>query len=186
MTGDSIQKMECPSCGHEFLAGDDSCGSCHADLTTVRYAESRLGSLHRVIIDDPLSRLDAAQPILLRKTDTVARAVALMKEQRQGSVIVVEEDGSLAGIFTERDLVRSLGPRQFPAPGSAPASLDSVRLADVMTPGPHALAPDDTIASALHSMAVGGYRHVPLVRDGRPAGFVSIRGILGYIARNAL
>jgi CBS domain-containing protein len=55
-----------------------------------------------------------------------------------------------------------------------------------MTPSPHAVAPDDTIASALHSMAVGGYRHVPVVREGRPVAFVSIRGILGYLAKNAL
>jgi len=104
--------MECPSCGHEFLPGEDACGACHADLTAVTHSESRLGTLHRAIIDDPLSRLEAPAPILLRKTDTVGRAVALMKERRHGSVVVVAEDGSLAGIFTERDLVRGLGARQ--------------------------------------------------------------------------
>src|SRR5688572_24266923 len=144
--------MECPSCGHEFLPGEDACGACHADLTAVTYSESRLGTLHRAIIDDPLSRLEAPAPILLRKTDTVGRAVELMKERRHGSVVVVAEDGGLAGIFTERDLVRGLGARQLPGPGAEALSLDDVPLGDVMTPSPQALAPDDTIASALHSM----------------------------------
>ena len=55
-----------------------------------------------------------------------------------------------------------------------------------MTPRPQALSEEDTIAQAINCMAVGGYRHLPIVRDGAPVGFVSIRGILSYIAKNAL
>jgi CBS domain-containing protein len=170
--------MECPSCGHEFLAGQDSCEQCSDDLTHVNLPQPKRGRLHELILEDPLSQLNAPRPITLDETESVARAVDLMRKQRFGSVLVTSSGGRLSGIFTERDLCRKLGERRDP--------LEWVFLRDVMTPRPQTLREDDTIAHALNCMAVGGYRHIPIVRDGAPIGFVSIRGILTYIANNAL
>jgi CBS domain-containing protein len=136
------------------------------------------GRLHEILLEDPLSRLNAPRPITLKATESVARAVELMKRHRYGSVLVLDERGELKGIFTERDLLRRVD--------KGSASLDAVELAAVMTPNPQTLREGDTIACALNRMAVGGYRHIPLLRDGKPVGFVSIRGILRYIAQNAL
>ena len=170
--------MECPSCGYEFLAGQDICEQCNVDLTHVSIPEPKRGRLHELILEDPLSQLNAPRPNSLRTTDSVARAVELMRKHRFGSVLVLGPGEGLLGIFTERDLCRKLGEGREP--------LDWVPLKDVMTPDPQTLREDDTIAHALHCMAVGGYRHIPIVRDGTPVGFVSIRGILTYIAKNAL
>lgn len=171
--------MECPSCAHEILEGQDTCVICQGDLTAVgAIPQPKRGRIHELILEDPLSQLNAPRPITLTTRDTVAQAVKLMREKRFGSVLVVDEKHALVGIFTERDLCRGLGSRRDP--------LDWTLLQDVMTPRPQALCEDDTIALALNYMAVGGYRHIPIVREGLPVGFVSIRGILSYIAKNAL
>jgi len=48
------------------------------------------------------------------------------------------------------------------------------------------LKEDDILAHAIHLMAVRGFRHIPIVRDDRPIGFVSVRGILRYVAEQVL
>lgn len=170
--------MECPSCGHEYIPGQDTCERCRVDLTVNSLPQPKRGRIHELILEDPLSQLNAPRPITLSVQDSVATAVKQMRERRFGSVLVLDRAGALSGIFTERDLCRRLGSRNDP--------LEWVLLQDVMTPRPQTLVEEDTIAHALNCMAVGGYRHIPIVRDGTPVGFVSIRGILSYIAKNAL
>ena len=55
----------------------------------------------------------------------------------------------------------------------------ATRLADVMTPNPTTIHPDRPFPEALHIMSDGGFRHVPVVEDGRPVGMVSARDALG-------
>jgi len=101
---------------------------------------------------------------------SVAEAARLMKQHNVGAILVVEDD-HLVGIFTERDgLYRVVA-----------ENLDARRtqLKDVMTPNPQTVGPDDSFARALHLMHVGGFRHVPVVDQGKPIGMVSARDALG-------
>jgi CBS domain-containing protein len=50
-----------------------------------------------------------------------------------------------------------------------------------MTADPVVLREDDSIAVAIHKMAVGGFRHIPLTREGHPTGIVSARDVFGHI-----
>lgn len=101
-------------------------------------------------------------------------AVELMAERRIGAVMVVADDGMLAGIFSERDLLN-----RVVAKGRDPRSLS---VADVMTPNPTTVAPDDTAASALDLMRKGGFRHLPVADGGKPVGMVSIRDLYAAVA----
>jgi CBS domain-containing protein len=170
--------MKCPGCDHEFIQGEDSCGHCGYDLSDLGVPGPKRGRLHELILEDPLSQLNAPVPITVKTTDAVAKVVELMKKNRHGSVLVLDLGGALAGIFTERDLLRRLG--------GGSAQIQTATVGEVMTAHPETLTEEDTIAHALNCMAVGGYRHIPLVREGAPVGFVSIRGILTYISQNAL
>lgn len=136
------------------------------------------GRLHEAILEDPVSQLNAPRPILLDSRKTVAEAVERMRRFRFGSVLVVDGDGRLSGIFTEHDLVRRFAGRE--------GEIHTVALGEVMTAGPLSVRQHDTLAYALNMMADGGYRHIPVVEDGRPVGFISIRGILAYLAQNAV
>ena len=169
--------MHCPDCDADVILGQDNCSACGADLSELRVPRPREGRLHELILEDPLSQLNAPEPICLRGDDSVGRAVDLMRKHRYGSVLVVDGDRKLRGIFTERDLLklsRDQGARR------------ELALEGVMTVRPKTLREEDTIAHALNRMAVGGYRHLPILRDGLPVAFTSIRGILTYIAMNAL
>jgi len=101
---------------------------------------------------------------------TVIAAARLMRENRVGAVMVVEE-GRLAGVFTERDaLFRVIADGR---------DVERTRLGEVMTPNPQVIHPDKPFADALHLMYEGGFRHVPVVEDGRPIGMISAQDALG-------
>ena len=51
-----------------------------------------------------------------------------------------------------------------------------------MTPDPVVLRHDDPIAVAIHKMAVGGFRHIPIIEDGRPTGVVTARDVFHHLA----
>lgn len=120
----------------------------------------------------PIRSLIAGRTILTAAPDTtVAEAANLMRKRSVGAVMVVAEDGSLAGIFTERDaLFRVIAEGRDP---------HTTRLAAVMTRDPRTIAPDRPFAHALLMMHDGGFRHVPVVEHGRPVGMVSARDALG-------
>jgi len=101
---------------------------------------------------------------------TVAEAARLMREREVGAVMVLEE-GKLVGVFTERDaLFRVVAESR---------DVQTTRLSDVMTRDPRTVSPDMAFSDALHIMHEGGFRHVPVVRDGRPVGMISCRDALG-------
>lgn len=100
---------------------------------------------------------------------SVLEAATLMASHAVGAVLVVADE-RLVGIFTERDAVC-----RVMAPGRDPAA---TTLAEVMTPEPKTVAPDETFGYALLLMHDNGFRHAPVVEDGRPVGVVSARHAL--------
>ena len=116
------------------------------------------------------SIIEDQKPVTANAEITVAAAARLMKERHVGAILVLKE-GKLAGIFTERDAVF-----RVIAEGRDPAS---TRIAEVMTANPRTITPDRPFGHALHLMYEGGFRHVPVVDNGRPLGVVSSRDALG-------
>ncbi len=105
-----------------------------------------------------------------KRTQTVRAAAQIMAMQHIGALLVVDEN-NLVGIFTERDaLFRVI------AEGLDP---NKTRVDDVMTRDPQTITADKPLGHALHMMYEGGFRHVPVVRDGHPIGIVSTRDALG-------
>jgi len=107
-------------------------------------------------------------------SDPVWKVVSLMKTTGRGAVLV-EERGTLVGIFTERDVVTRID--HFDPLGS------HVVVRDVMTPHPTVTRPPDSLAEALRLLVQGRRRHLPIVDDrGQVLGLLSIRDILTYVA----
>ena len=100
---------------------------------------------------------------------TVSKAAKLMARKRVSAVMVVEDE-RLVGIFTERDAVFRVIAKGRDA--------DETRLADVMTTPPLTVDPDKTFGYALLMMHENGFRHVPVVENGKPIGIVSSRNAL--------
>jgi CBS domain-containing protein len=100
---------------------------------------------------------------------TVSDAARLMAGRNVGAVMVVEKE-QLVGIFTERDAVFRVIARGLDAAGT--------RLADVMTAGPKTLEPHKTYGHALLLMQDNGFRHVPVMENGRLVGIISSRNAM--------
>jgi CBS domain-containing protein len=104
------------------------------------------------------------EPLVLNVHETVQRACQCMRNRRAGSVLVVDEQQRLSGIFTGRDAVRVLAEGK-----DAAATI----LAHVMTPNPITITPNGLAIEALRKMNDGGFRHIPVVEDDTIWGVVS-------------
>lgn len=124
------------------------------------------------ILLTPISDLPLRDPIVVKATSSVADAVKSMNDHHTGCVLV-QHDGKLIGIFTERDVLT----KDFFRVDSHTVAVETV-----MTKSPETLELDDSIAFALNKMSVGGYRHIPIVeRDGTPVGVLSVRDIVDFL-----
>lgn len=123
---------------------------------------------HRIVPD-----IVSGQELTTLTSDTPVRTAVAIMAERGISAVMIGEAGRLAGIFTERDLVR-----RVVAADRDPATTS---LAQVMTPDPDTLRPDDTAAEALQRMRAKGYRHLPVVDGETIVGMVSIRDLFAVV-----
>ena len=106
--------------------------------------------------------------------DALWKVVSEMSTKGRGAVLV-EEEGALVGIFTERDLLNRID--------YSDALWSHVLVRDVMTPLPMVIHADDSLSEALRRLTQGHRRHLPVVDErGKVLGLISIRDILTYIA----
>jgi CBS domain-containing protein len=108
--------------------------------------------------------------LLLASPDTtVGKAARRMAEKQTGAILVVADD-QVIGIFTERDaLFRVI------AKGLDP---NATQLGDVMTAAPKTIAPDKSFGHAMLVMHENGFRHLPVIDNGKPIGIISARDAL--------
>lgn len=122
------------------------------------------------MFDQPVKQVMLRQKALKAPPETlVSKAAKLMASKNVGAILVVEDE-RLVGIFTERDVVFRVVAQGLDA--------QSTRLADVMTPAPDTVDPDKPFGSALLMMHEKGFRHLPVVKDGKVVGIVSSRSAM--------
>jgi len=122
--------------------------------------------MFNLLVKDVMERKRA---LVLPPETTVSEAAKLMAKKNVGAVMVVEEE-RLTGIFTERDaLFRVIAP-----------GLDSriTRLIEVMTVNPRTVDPNKSYGYALVMMQENGFRHAPVIENGKPIGIVSSRNAM--------
>jgi CBS domain-containing protein len=137
--------------------------------------EAEFRKLEEALLSNAVKLLAPSEPIRLASEATVAEAVAKMVDNRRAAVVIVDAEGHLTGIFTERDaLTRVMRQRRNP---------EQTKLAEVMTADPETLAPDDRICYAVNRMHVAGHRSIPLVdADHRPIGIVTVNDVAKWLA----
>jgi CBS domain-containing protein len=119
-----------------------------------------------------LRQVVEGQTIISALADTTVRAAAVAMANKQvGAILVVDGQGLLTGLFTERDVLN-----RVVAKGLDP---DKTPLSAVMTENLLTATLDKPLSHALHMMFEGGFRHVPVVENGKPVGMVSARNALG-------
>jgi CBS domain-containing protein len=166
--------MICPNCGHDNLPGSEECGVCQQDLTQLDrpVAQDRV---ERSIMEDPVEVLRPRKPVTIKPTATIRQAIQAMLAHNLGALLVVDQEGKLLGMFSERDLLTKVAGQHEP--------YAELPVGQFMTSTPETIGSDDTLAFALHKMNVGGYRHLPVITNGRPTGVISVRDMLRHITR---
>ena len=117
----------------------------------------------------------ASHPALVVDVSTpLGRVLQLMREGSRGAVLVVS-DGTLVGIFTERDVLMKVAGQS--------SDLEHIAVSQLMTVDPVTLPVDASVAFALNKMLIEGFRHIPLVDDqNRPIAVVSMRDLIDYLS----
>ena len=108
--------------------------------------------------------------VTIEPTATVGDAVKLLNERRIGAVVVAGADRRIAGIISERDVVRVLALRGAQA-------LDTA-VADTMTRRVVTCSHNETVVDLMKRMTDGKFRHVPVIEEERLVGIISIGDVV--------
>ena len=160
----------CPSCGAENIEGADSCEHCTADLRSVDVPEST-----QMDTDSdfalPISSVRFEKPQTVPSSATVREAVEAMLRGKTGAVVVLHA-GRIVGILTERDVLKRVAGK---------GELMAAPVSAYMTKDPVTLRHTDPMAHALNKMGVGGFRHIPVMRDGELVGIATARDVMAWV-----
>jgi CBS domain-containing protein len=115
---------------------------------------------------DTVADLMVKDVLTVDPSDTIGEAAEKMNAANVGAVVVVEDFVRIVGIVTERDLLRAVAAR---------ARAAEARVRQWMTLDPVTIGPETTVDEAVEIMFEHNFRHLPVVKDGRPLGIVSLR-----------
>ncbi|MHC4399214.1 MAG: CBS domain-containing protein [Planctomycetota bacterium] len=161
----------CPNCGQENIEGADLCDGCQSSLSSL--SKPRPGSdVERRIFKDRIEQLPPRKPLVVAPETPVGEVLQCLVD-RVGGCAVVAEKGEVVGIFTDRDALWRLNVEA--------SSLADRPVGDFMTSPVETLEADAPVAFALHKMDLGGYRHLPILSEGRITGVISVRHLLNYL-----
>ena len=166
--------MKCPACNHQNLPGVDACENCGTSLTREDVPQVETG-VERSLMEDPVECLQPIRPLTVDQRAPLEEAIQLMRDHGIGCILVTGEDGRLAGILTERDLLQRVAGQGL--------DLGQRCVGDFMSPSPESSKRGTPLAYVLHRMIISDIRYLPIVDDSdRPAGIISSRDIIAYMA----
>lgn len=136
--------------------------------------EPGFGALSSEFLSKSLSVLGPKTPLCVKEKTSIQEVVSLLQKHSVGSVLILDDEGKLSGIFTERDCLLKVIGKEI--------DLEQASITSVMTKNPETQKLDGTIAYALNLMSLGGFRHIPLVDDdGIPVGIISVKQVVDYL-----
>ncbi|WP_428485828.1 CBS domain-containing protein [Rhodopila sp.] len=119
-----------------------------------------------------LKTKDGAHIISVEPSTTVLEIAEIISTRRIGAVLVLDDNGGVAGIVSERDVVKSLAAHK--------AKVLEMRADDLMTRNVTTTTSQTTVAEAMEIMDHGYFRHLPVVNDGKLEGIISIRDLVKF------
>ncbi|HSN22090.1 MAG TPA: CBS domain-containing protein [Usitatibacter sp.] len=121
------------------------------------------------MFDTPVGTIMRRDVLVATPKTSVSEAAKLMAERKVGAILVANGNG-LAGIFTERDLLCRVV--------ASGRDAKKTKLEDVMTADPETIHPRTPFGHALVVMQENGFRHLPVIEDGKPVGMISARNAM--------
>lgn len=103
---------------------------------------------------------------------TLADAIRILNEKRIGAVVITGRGGDIEGILSERDVVHALAERDI--------DLAKVRISALMTRQVFTCTPNTSIEELMRQMTLRRIRHLPVLREGRLCGIISIGDVVNH------
>ncbi len=163
--------LDCPSCGATVIEGTDTCPECLMDLRSIDIPETAQGFADSEL-NDALSVARLSRPLVISPATSVREVIELLRGQPDNAAIVVQSDGWVIGVFTERDVLMKIA-------GHPDRLRDPITI--WMTPDPVLLRESDSMAVALNKMGDGGFRHIPLLDGETVAACVSATDVMRWL-----
>ena len=123
-------------------------------------------------IEDILTEQSRAL-ITIGPNDTVQTAARLLANNDIGALPVYDVTGKMAGILSERDIIRNIG--------TAPGDLEQITVAELMKTDVVTCGPEDRIRDVIQVMNDRRIRHVPVLDEGRLVAMLSVRDLFTYL-----
>lgn len=130
----------------------------------------------RGLMEEQVMSLHPVRPLTVGLSTTLKQAIQMMRERNIGCVLAIDHGGRLAGILTERDLLRKV----------AGQNLDhgQCTVEEFMSPAPECSKAEHPLGYALHRMIISDIRYLPIVdANDRPLGIISSRDVIAYIKK---
>jgi CBS domain-containing protein len=151
------------------MSGEQSSPSEAPSVAIAKTASSRKAR------QDSVTSMKTDDFVCIAPSTPLATAIQVMKQDEGGCAIVCEDNARIVGIFTERDLLTKIVGQDTDL--NAPVS-------NWMSPVVATLTPDATIGDAVAIMNDKGYRNIPLVKDGKLVGSISVFDVISYLAES--
>lgn len=169
--------IKCPSCGFDNLEGEDRCVQClHSLMQRDIPRPKKDDHFQRIMMTAPISELLTGKDLLVASTtDSIQKIIGIFQKENKNCILIYKKK-KLVGIISFRDILRKVT--------GVHKDLSKVKAEAVMTPNPEFVRPEDPIAYVVNKMAMGGFRHVPvLAADGTPLSIIMIVDVLRYLGR---
>jgi CBS domain-containing protein len=123
-----------------------------------------------MIVQDLLNAKETQEVATTMADRTVAEAARQLHQRRIGAVVVVDRGGHIAGILSERDIVRGLAQKG--------GDVMNQRVAELMTSAVLTCHPQDSVRTIMATMTANRVRHLPVEDDHRLAGIITIGDVV--------
>lgn len=166
--------MICPCCGKLVEAGAPWCDHCWVSLVNEGVAIPQ-DRVEWSLLNDPVSRLPLSKALCYPFNTPVSFVLEGMDREKSPAVCLIGKDSKLVGILTENDILEKV----------APLGIHGLELPvdRFMTVDPEWVGENEVLARVVQMMDGAGYRHLPVLRDGKPISLISV-GILVMHFRN--
>ncbi len=125
--------------------------------------------------NDSVTLMETDDFVCIKPDTPLSEAIEQMKKDEGGCAIVCDGSGQVVGIFTERDLLNKVIGRDVDMKSP---------VGDFMSAAVETLTTDATIGDAVRVMNEKSYRNIPLVKDGRLIGSISVFDVITYLAES--
>jgi len=168
--------IKCPTCSHNNMEGADRCENCLHSLMQRDLPRPRKDDdIQRVMMTAPIANLLTGKDLLVASgSDSIQKIVKVLQHEKKNCVLVYKRK-KLVGIISHRDILLKVAGKQ--------KDFSKVKVEEVMTANPEYVKPNDPIGFVVNKMAMGGFRHVPvLANDGTPLSIIAIQDVMEYLS----